>query len=121
MEPSLAIKQTRNLVAMRVNGSQRPNSSFYTWEIRGPERGAGVAKDHSLIGSKTRLEAKTLGRLGSRHGTSLQSFAVLDSCTFKMRLHGKVRAKSLSNLLREEEEMMGFIIAGITFLILFTG
>lgn len=59
------------------NESQRPpspNSTFYTWEIRGPERGAGVAKDHSLVGSKTRLEAKPLGRLGSGHGTSLQCF-----------------------------------------------
>lgn len=39
----------------------------------------------------------------------------------KTRPGGRVRAKRLSALLREEEERMGFIMAGITLLTLFTG
>lgn len=93
-------------------GSQRPpspSSSFYKWGIQGPEMAAGLTKDHSLVGSKTGAGSHNPWPTG--HQTwHLSKYSLLQcfySCTLKMRSSCKVRAKSLSNLLREEEENNG--------------
>ena len=55
------------------------------------------------------LEAKILGQQAIKHGTSLKYslWQCFYSCTLKMRSSCKVRAKSLSKYLREEEENDG--------------
>lgn len=121
MEPSGAIKQTWNPVAMRVRRDPRgrlvQTAHFIHGETEAQRGRLALPKITICLAAKPGPKAKPLSQLAADTQLSkYRPWQCFRSSTLKMRSRGKVRAKSLSNGLRQEEEMMGFIMAGITLL-----